>query len=176
VHDYHRIAEVGVLGPEARVDLIDGKIINMAPIGKDHQRIVDRLNRTLVRAVGDEAIVRVEGSIRLSQWSEPGPDLVLLAPRMDFYRTELASAADTLLVIEVSDSTLRYDRDRKVPLYDRHHVPEVWVVDMQDQALLVYGYVRDGRYERQTTLTPPAKVAVSAPPGVVVDVASLFEA
>lgn len=174
VHDYHRMAEVGVLGPEARVELIEGEIIDMAPIGNDHQSIVDRLNRTLVRAVGDEAIVRVQGSIRLSQWSEPGPDLVLLAPRQDFYRSEFASATDTLLVIEVSDSTLRYDRDRKAPLYGRHGVPEVWVVDVQGQALLVYGDLRDGQYERHVTLAPPAQVAVTALPRVVVDVASLF--
>src|SRR5688500_14365457 len=79
VHDYHRMAEVGVLAPDARVELIEGEIIDMAPIGKGHQSIVDQLNRVLVRAVGDHAIVRVQGSIRLSQWSEPEPDLVLLS-------------------------------------------------------------------------------------------------
>jgi Uma2 family endonuclease len=174
VHDYHRMAEIGVLAPDARVELIEGEIIDMAPIGKDHQSIVDQLNRMLVRAVGDEAIVRVQGSIRLSQWSEPEPDVVLLAPRSDFYRGELASGADTLLVIEVSDTTLRYDRDVKVPLYARHGVPEVWVMDVQNDALLVYGALRDGKYDRQVALERPASVPLPQLPGVTLDLATLF--
>jgi Uma2 family endonuclease len=174
VHDYHRMAEVGLLAPDARVELIEGEIIDMAPIGKDHQSIVDQLTRTLVRAVGDTAIVRVQGSIRLSQWSEPGPDLVLLAPRPDFYRGEFALGADTLLVIEVSDSTLRYDRDVKVPLYARHGVPEVWIVDVNEGALLVYGALHDGKYQRHVTLDRPSNIAVTRLPGVTLELAALF--
>ena len=86
VRDYHRMGEIGVFAPDARVELIEGEIIDMAPIGNDHQSIVDQLNRALVLIVGDRAIVRVQGSIRLSQWSEPQPDVVLLKPRSDFYR------------------------------------------------------------------------------------------
>ena len=174
VHDYHRLAEIGVLAPDARVELIEGEIIDMAPIGKDHQSIVDQLTRLLVRAAGDDAIVRTQGSIRLSQWSEPEPDVVLLKPRADFYRGEFALGTDTLLVIEVSDTTLRYDRDRKVPLYARHGVPEVWVVDINGNALLVYGDLRDGNYERHTALDRPATVPVTQMPGVTLDVAALF--
>ena len=174
VHDYHRMAEVGVLAPDARVELIEGEIIDMAPIGNDHQSVVDQLTRMLVRAVGDDAIVRVQGSIRLSQWSEPEPDIVLLAPRPDFYRGEFALGTDALLVIEVSDTTLRYDRDVKVPLYARHGVPEVWIVDVQNDALLVYGDLRDGKYERHAALERPAGAAVTTLPGVTLDLASLF--
>jgi len=174
VHDYHRMAEVGVLAPDARVELIEGEIIDMAPIGKDHQSIVDQLNRMLVRAVGESAIVRVQGSVRLSQWSEPEPDLVLLAPRADFYRSEFASGEDTLLVIEVSDTTLRYDREVKVPLYARHGVPEVWIVDVNADTLLVHGGLRNGEYERHAALERPANVALTHVPGVTLDVAPLF--
>ena len=174
VYDYHRMAEIGVLAPDARVELIEGEIIDMAPIGKDHQSIVDQLNRMLVLAVGDHAIVRVQGSIRLSQWSEPEPDVVLLAPRADFYRGEFALGTDTLLVIEVSDTTLRYDRDVKVPLYARHGVPETWIVDVQNDALLVYGDLRDGKYERHVTLERPARAPVTQLPGVTLDLAPLF--
>jgi Uma2 family endonuclease len=174
VHDYHRMAEVGVLAPDARVELIEGEIIDMAPIGKDHQSIVDQLNRALVLAVGDDAIVRVQGSIRLSQWSEPEPDVVVLAPRPDFYRGEFAMGTDTLLVIEVSDTTLRYDRDKKVPLYASGGVPEVWIVDVQNDALLVYGDLRNGKYEQHVALDRPATVPMSRLPGVVLDLAALF--
>ena len=174
VHDYHRLADIGVLPPDARVELIEGEIIDMAPIGNDHQSIVDQLARALFRAVGDRAILRVQGSIRLSQWSEPGPDLVLLEPRPDFYRGEFALGTDTLLVIEVSDSTLRYDRDRKVPLYARHGVPEAWVVDVNGNALLVYGALRDGKYERHVALERPTSVTIARLPGVTLDLAALF--
>src|SRR5690606_41478239 len=109
--EYHRMAEVGLLAPDARVELIEGEIIERAPVGREHSSVVDQLNRLFVRAVGDDAIVRVQGSIRLGTLSEPEPDLVLLRPSPDFYRSRFATAADALLVIEVSDTTLRYDRD-----------------------------------------------------------------
>jgi Uma2 family endonuclease len=174
VHDYHRMAEVGVLAPDARVELIEGEIIDMAPIGKHHQSAVDQLTRACVGAVGARAIVRVQGSIRLSQWSEPEPDLVLLAPRDDFYRSEFASGADTLLVIEVSDTTLRYDRDVKVPLYARHGVPEVWIVDLNAGSLLVYGELRDEKYDRHVAHERPANMPVTHLPGASLDLAALF--
>jgi Uma2 family endonuclease len=117
VHDYHRMAEVGVLAPDARVELIEGEIIDMAPIGKDHQSVVDQLNRMLVRAVGDRA---------------------------------------------------------KVPLYARHGVPEVWVVDVNAEVFLVYAALRNGKYERHDTLERPANVPLTHVPGVTLDVAPLF--
>jgi len=175
VHDYHRMGEIGVFAPDARVELIEGEIIDMAPLGNDHQSIVDQLNRTLVLAVGRNAIVRTQGSIRLSQWSEPEPDVVLLKPRPDFYRgAEFAFGTDSLLVIEVSDTTLKYDRDIKVPLYARHGVPEVWIVDVNGNVLLVYGDLRDGKYERHVVLERPATVPLTHLPGVTLDVGALF--
>jgi Uma2 family endonuclease len=175
VHDYHRMGEIGVFASDARVELIEGEIIDMAPIGNDHQSIVDQLTRHLVQTVGEQAIVRVQGSIRLSQWSEPEPDVVLLKPRPDFYRgAEFAFGTDSLIVIEVSDTTLKYDRDIKIPLYARHGVPEAWVVDVNGNALLVYGDLRDGTYERHVVLERPAAVPVSHLPGVTLDVNALF--
>jgi Uma2 family endonuclease len=172
--EYHRMAEVGLLAPDARVELIEGEIIDMAPIGKDHMSVVDQLNRLFIRAVGDDAIVRIQGSVRLSKMSEPEPDLVLLKPRADFYRGELASAADTLLVIEVSESSLRYDRDVKVPFYARHGVPEVWIVDLPNNQLLVYGSPNEGLYTRQTSVARPEILPVAALPGIAVDLSSVF--
>jgi Uma2 family endonuclease len=174
--EYHRMAEVGLLAPDARVELIEGEIIEMAPIGKDHMSVVDQLNRLFMRAVGDGAIVRIQGSVRLSQMSEPEPDLVLLKPRADFYRSELASAADTLLVIEVSESSLRYDRDVKVPFYARHGVPEVWIVDIPNNQLLVYGSPSDGAYAQQASIARPGILPVTALPGISVDLSSVFAA
>jgi Uma2 family endonuclease len=174
VHDYHRMGEIGVFPPDARVELIEAEIIDMAPIGNDHQSIADQLNRSLVKTVGDDAIVRVQGSVRLSEWSEPQPDVLLLAPRPDFYRNQFASGTDTLLLIEVSDTTLRYDRDVKVPLYASHGVREVWIVDVNGNALLVFGDLRNGKYERHVALDRPTKAPITHLSGITLDVAALF--
>jgi len=176
VDEYHRMAELGLFAPDARVELIEGEIIDMAPIGIDHNSVVDQLNRLFVRAVGDDAIVRVQGSVRLGRMSEPQPDVVLLKPRADFYRSEFALGGDTLLVVEVSDSTLRYDRDIKAPLYARYGVPEVWIVDLQNDRLIAYGGLRDGAYERCDSLDRPRSMCVAALPAVAVDLSAIFAA
>lgn len=175
VDEYHRMAEVGLLAPDARVELIEGEIIDMAPIGREHTSVVDQLNRLFVRAVGDDAIVRVQGSVRLSSWSEPEPDLVLLRPRADFYRSRFATGADMLFVIEVSDSTLRYDREIKMPLYARHGVPEAWIVDVGSGELLVYDGPVAGEYARRNVVTEPGRMPVAALPGLTVDLSGVLD-
>lgn len=172
--EYHRMAELGLLAPDARVELIEGEIIEMAPIGREHISVVDQLTELLVRAVGNAAIVRVQGSVRLGSMSEPEPDLVLLRRRADFYRNEFAGAQDVLLVIDVSDTTLRYDREVKVPLYARHGVPETWIVDLPHQRLLVYGEPNEGGYQPESVLERPALVPVAGVSGLVVDLSAVF--
>jgi Uma2 family endonuclease len=130
VDEYHRMAEAGILQREQRVELIEGEIVDMTPIGRRHMACVDRLTRDFVRGVGDRAIVRVQGSLRLHDHSEPVPDLVLLRPRDDFYADSDAGPEDALLVIEVADTSEHYDRHVKVPLYARAGIPEVWLVDL----------------------------------------------
>lgn len=174
VDEYHRMGDVGLLGPDARVELIDGEIIDMAPIGTEHASVVDQLTRLLVRAAGDEAIVRVQGAIRLGRMSEPEPDVVLLRSKADFYRSRFATGADTLLVIEVSATTLRYDRDVKVPLYGRHGVPEVWIVSLQDESVLVFGGLEAGAYQRHAVVERPGRMRVAALGSVEVDFPALF--
>jgi len=174
--EYHRMAEVGLLAPDARVELIEGEIIEMAPIGMDHASVVDQLTRLFTRAVGDDAIVRVGGSVRLSSMSEPQPDVVLLKPRADFYRSRFATGTDTLLVIEVGDSTLRYDRDFKVPFYARHLVPEVWIFDLQYDRLLVFRLPRDGAYADPRALERPQSMDLAALSGLAVDLSGIFAA
>ena len=174
VDDYHRMGEIGVLAPDARVELIEGEIIDMAPLGKDHLSVVDQLTKLLVLAVGDDAIVRIQGSVRLSQITEPEPDVVLLKPRADFYRSRFATGADMLLVVEVSESSLRYDRDIKVPLYARHGVPEVWIFDLENSQLLTYRELADGDYRRRAAAAHPGMTPVPGLAGVTVDLAPLF--
>jgi Uma2 family endonuclease len=173
VDEYHRMAEVGLLAPDARVELIEGEIIDMAPIGPSHSSIVNQLVRLLVRAVGDLAIVQSQGSVRLNLRNEPEPDLALFKPREDFYRHRLASGADTLLVIEVSESSLRYDQEIKVPLYARHDVPEVWVVDLMHGKLHIHHSPMAGEYRHQASMVQPGVVAISGLRGVSIDLSGL---
>jgi Uma2 family endonuclease len=138
VSDYYRMAEVGILPPDARVELIDGEIIDKPPIGSRHSATMDRLTLTLQKAVGDLAIVRAQGSISLGSYSEPQPDIALLHPRADSYWSVQPGAADIFLLVEVAASSLRYDREIKVPLYAQHRVPEVWLIDTETRRLTRY--------------------------------------
>lgn len=174
VDEYYRMAEVGLLAPDARVELIEGEIIDMPPIGPDHGSVVDKLTHLLVHAVGDHAIVRVQGAVRLSRASEPQPDVALLLPRTDYYRAGHPSGDNTFLVIEVSDSTLRYDRNVKVPLYARHGVPEVWIVDITGNQVHFYRNPADGRYRNEASAAEPGATPIMALPAVAVDLSGLM--
>ncbi|MFM8436105.1 MAG: Uma2 family endonuclease, partial [Planctomycetia bacterium] len=128
VDAFHRMGETGILGPADRVELIDGEIIDMSPIGALHAAIVDLLARHFARRAGESVFIRCQNPLRLDDVSEPEPDLVILRPRADFYATAHPGPADALLVIEVTDTSLAYDLGVKVPLYARHGIPEVWVI------------------------------------------------
>jgi Uma2 family endonuclease len=138
VADYHKMAEAGILAEDDRVELIQGEVMEMAPIGRRHLACVDRLNGLVTRRLGDHVIVRVQGALRLSQHLEPQPDVVLLRVRPDFYATADAGPEDVLLIIEVADTSLQYDRDVKVPLYAQAGIPEVWLVDLNGASITVH--------------------------------------
>lgn len=138
VGDFHKLGEAGILGEDARVELIEGELIDMAPIGSSHAGTVRLLIRTLTRCLGDNAIIDAQNPIILGDESEPQPDIAVLRPRDDYYRASHPRAEDILLLIEVSDSTVQYDRSVKVPLYARHGIPEVWLINLQQQCVEIY--------------------------------------
>lgn len=138
VEEYHRMAEAGILSEDDRVELIDGEIVEMSPIGSAHQAVVDRLTRMLVNFAAQNYIVRPQGPIRLDEHGEPQPDLSLLRYREDFYEREHPGPRDTLLLIEVSETSLEYDRSVKLPLYAGAEVPEVWIVDLAAGRIEIY--------------------------------------
>lgn len=158
--DYHRMAQAGILSPDVRVELIDGEIIEMNPIGSRHMATVDRLNRFFARGVGDDAIVRIQGSIALGDNGEPEPDVALLRFRPDFYATAPATEEAALLLIEVADTSEWYDRTTKVPLYARYGIPETWLVDLNCAMITRHldptpqGYTNTRVFRRGESLSP----------------------
>jgi Uma2 family endonuclease len=158
--DFHLMAEAGILAEHDRVELIDGEIIEMSPIGHRHRVRVARLHTLFVRAFGDLAVVICQASIELNEWSESEPDLVVLKPRADFYAGKPWAPGDVFFVMEVADSSLRYDRKIKVPLYARAGIPEYWIEDAKRDVLHVY---RDPAGETYATSLELRRTDVIAP-------------
>jgi Uma2 family endonuclease len=174
VDEYYKMAQAGVLAPDARVELIEGVIVDMAPIGSLHGGVVNYLTKVLTAAVGDRGIVSVQSAVRLSWRSEPQPDFAILKPRADYYRSAHPTPADVLLIIEVSDSTLAFDRGPKLALYARHAIPEVWVVDLLHNQLHCMREPAGEGYAVEVSLEGTVQVAPAALPDVQIDVAKLF--
>jgi Uma2 family endonuclease len=173
VDEYHRMAEVGLLAPDARVELIEGVIIDMAPIGPPHCSAVDLLTELLVLAVSGRAIVRTQGSVRLNRWSEPQPDIAVLKSRLGRYRQAHPSGKDIYLVIEVSESSLKFDLNAKAKLYARYGVPEVWVADLNANVLHFFRGRTDVGYREVTSTRTPGVLEVPSL-GVAIDLSKLF--
>jgi Uma2 family endonuclease len=174
VDEYYRMAEVGVLRPDARVELIEGEIIDMASISSRHAGTVNRLARLLTFAAGQRAVVSTQNPLRLDVHSEPEPDLMLLEPRADDYRSRHPAAADVLLLIEVAHSSARYDREIKLPLYARHGVQEVWIVDLDHDVVRFHHTPVGGSYAHETFTASPGLTPVRALPGTTVDLTDLL--
>jgi hypothetical protein len=175
VAEYYRLAEAGILHEDDRVELIEGEIVAMVPIGSDHSGTVNGLNYALMRAAGDRAMVTVQNPLRLSDHSEPQPDFMLLKPRADFYRGRHPLPEDVLLLVEVSNSSLRYDREVKLPLYARHGIPEVWIVDVAARAVEVHRRPAGEGYAEALRVAPPGGVLEpSALPGLRLPVADIL--
>jgi Uma2 family endonuclease len=144
VEDYHHMAEAGILCEDDPVELIDGEIIQMSPIGGPHVTCVRKLTHLLVSRLDQGVFVNIQGPVRLSEYDEPEPDVAVV--RVRDYGDELPTPADVLLLIEVADTTLRYDRTRKLPLYAGAGIPEVWLVDLQGEAIERHTEPVDGTY------------------------------
>lgn len=173
VEDFHRMGEVGILRPDERVELIEGELRAMAPIGKRHFNLVNRLNRLLSKAVGEEAVVSVQNPVVLRPLSEPQPDLVLLRPHY-WALQDLPGPEGVLLVIEVADTTLRFDRTVKAGLYAKHGIAELWIVDAEGQTLLRHLEASGEGYGRVMQHRSPEVVAASLLPVAQVDLGALF--
>ena len=163
VDEFYAMADAGILHPQARMELLDGVIVKMSPIGSRHAATVNKFTMALAPGVGDRAIVQVQGPLRVNDSSLLEPDVLLLRRRADFYFSEVPRPEDVLLLIEVADSTVGYDRYSKLPAYARAGIPEVWlaVVRAGRRAVEVYtepspeGYGAMRTLEGDDILTPP---------------------
>ncbi len=146
VDAYHRLADAGILKETDRVELIEGEIIEMSPIGKRHAACVKRLNKILSR-ISEDGILGVQDPLLISEdGTEPEPDVMLLKPRADFYEETPPQPADVLLLVEVADTSLEYDRKIKMPLYARAGIAEAWIVNLEGNRIEIYTEPRNGSY------------------------------
>ncbi|ANE55898.1 Uma2 family endonuclease [Methylomonas sp. DH-1] len=174
IAEWRRMGEAGIFPPEARMELIEGEILHMAPIGFNHAGHVNRLNYILTFLTHGSACVSVQNPIQLGDLSEPEPDFLLLKPDPDFYSTRHPNAADVLLLVEVSDSTLRFDREQKRRLYAAHQIPEYWIVNLIDNCLEIYRQPENGDYREQSTLAKTDYANLVSLPDIQVRVADIL--
>ncbi|MFP4089061.1 MAG: Uma2 family endonuclease [Cyclobacteriaceae bacterium] len=161
IEEYHRMAEVGILAPEERVELIDGEIITMSPIGKEHLAIVGRINALLTPMLAGKHIVFSQSPVIIHGHSEPEPDLMVVPFRDDFYASTGVTQDDVLLIIEVSDSTLQKDLEVKLPLYARAGIAEAWIIDIKSRELHQYVHPEKGSYLKHQRLSIRDEVSSS---------------
>lgn len=161
--EFARMGQAGIFAAEARVELIDGDVLEMTPIGPPHAWIVDRLTEILVTRLAGKAHVRVQSPVRVDSRSQPQPDLVI-ARRSGSYAARHPEPRDVLLLIEVADSSLRYDRLEKVPRYGRAGIPETWLVDVEARAVTIHsGPGPDGYAQQQVRKRGDRLAATSVP-------------
>jgi Uma2 family endonuclease len=171
--EYFRLGETGVLPPDARVELIEGEIIDMSPIGTPHAAIVERLVDLLKGALGHRAMVRAQHPVLAGKYSAPQPDIAVVARRDDYYAHAHPKTRDVLLVIEVADTTLAYDREVKAGMYARSGVPEAWIVDVDGRTVTRLHSLRDDTYAA-VALRVGESIAIGALPDVRIEVRAIF--
>lgn len=175
IDEYHRMGEAGILGCDERLELIAGHIVVREPIESRHAGTVDRLTRLWTSRLGERAIVRVQNPVVLpGHASEVQPDIMLLAPRADFYTSAHPTPADVLLLIEVADTSLLLDRRVKMPLYARGGVREAWLCDLTTGRVDVHRDLTAGRYATVRTLRGAQSLTVGALPDVALSVDQLL--
>ena len=170
VEEYYRMAEVGILGPEDRVELIEGEIFQMSPIGPRHAYSVIALTTLFTRALGERTLLSSQNPVLLPHDTEPEPDVVLLRPPLSQYGARLPQPTDVLLIIEVADTSYPFDREVKLPLYAAANVPEVWIVDLTRDTVEVFRDPTARAYRVTDRVTRGGRVAPSAFPDAVIAV------
>ena len=173
VSEYHQMAEAGILGEDDRVELIDGEVTEMVPIGRRHSGCVNRLNKLFVETFGYDAVVSVQNPIVLGDYTEPQPDLSILKPRSDFYSGGHPTPEDIFLLVEVGETSADLDREVKVPLYARSGIAEVWLVDLEQETVTIYRDPAPAGYRTGQLVRRGGRLAPLAFPGRWFEVAGI---
>jgi len=172
--EYHQMARAGILRDGEPVELIDGEIVQMAPIGHRHWVCVTRASVQFIRSFGDKALVSNQGPLRLDDWTEPDPDIVVFKPREDFYAESRPAPADVLFIVEVADSSLAYDRQVKLSRYAKAGIQEYWIEDLNNDVLLVFRYPSEETYSTLLELRSGDSISPLAFPNVTFKIADLL--
>ena len=171
VADYNRMAEAGIFTEDARVELIEGEVIDMSPIGSRHAACVNKLGALIGKQTSSDAIIlSVQNPIRLSDYSEPLPDIAILRARDDFYAGGHPRPEDVIVLFEVADASLMYDRNRKIPLYARSGIAEVWLVDLVKNVVDVFSSPGAGGFQNQQRFGRGATAASTVLPELAIAV------
>ena len=174
VDEYQRMGTSGIFHEDDRVELIEGEIVTMTPIGRLHAGCVDYLTSFFVSRVGGRANVRVQNPVRLDNYSEPQPDITLLKHKESFYREGHPKPSDVLLLIEVADSSGAYDRSVKIPLYAKNGIVEFWIVDLEQRLIEAYRELDQNAYQQTATYRPGETLSPQLFPDVVLNVSDVI--
>lgn len=174
LNEWHKMGEANIFPYESRLELINGEILDMAPIGFNHSGHLKRLNNLFNKIIGDHAVVSVQDPLQLSDLSEPEPDFMLLRPNTDFYTTRHPQADDVLLLVEVSDSTLRFDRNQKLRLYASHSILEYWIINLLDNCVEIYRQPHGDEYAQKNTLLTGDSVTLTSLPHITIQLSDIL--
>ena len=174
VEEYEKMTTQGIIKPDEKVELIRGEIIKMSPMGTRHAAGIARLTQLLYQKFGDLILLGVQNPIRLNNNSQPEPDLSLLIPRSDFYVAAYPCPQDIYLIIEVSDSTIDYDRNTKISLYAEANIQEVWIINLKEECLEVYRHPLHGSYQAIHEYSINERVFITSFPDIEFTIAEIL--
>lgn len=172
--DYYKMAEVGILGANDRVELIDGQVVEMSPNGPRHAATVYAFDSVLKNALGIRAMVRVQLPVHIDEYNEPEPDIAIVVPRDDRYVGAHPTPGEVVLLVEVSESTLAFDRDVKAPLYAIAGIAEYWIADRMSDQIRIFRNPEEDRYRTVQAVGPGGTVAIQAFGGIALRVSDLL--
>lgn len=174
VDEYYKMAEAGILNRDERVELIEGVVIEMSPIGGKHLGDVLYFDHVLTSVLQKRAVVMAQGPIQLGPRSEPEPDISVLKWRDDFYRSEKPRAADVFFLVEVMDSSAKLDRGRKLRIYACEGIPELWLVDIPGELIEIHRNPSGETYKEKRTVSRGETLSPEAFPDVVLEVNAIL--
>lgn len=174
IKEWQKLGEANIFPPDSRLELIEGEILEMAPIGFNHSGHVIRLMNFFAPLLNRKAIMNAQNPLQLGDLSEPEPDFMLLKPNDDCYSTRHPNADDVLLLIEVADSSLSFDQNQKLRLYASHNIPEYWLMNLKDTCLEVYRQPHGDCYGEKTTLRAGDSVTLSQLSQITLNIADIL--